>query len=508
MPTLTFSRPKFAWAAVSSLTLAAFAIPAIAQTAGATSTESGLYSATTVPQTTDAGDPAAVELGTKFSSATAGSITGVRFYKSALNTGVHTGSLWSATGQRLATGTFVGETVSGWQTMHFAKPVNIAAGQNYIASYYDPHGHYADRQWAFANGATISRAPLTGKAGTYKYGASGFPTSAWHASAYYVEPLWTAPVGTAAPSPTPTTGPTGAATPSPTSTTTAPPTSPATAPATAPATSSAPTTTTSAPSSPSSTGFPSTSNTGTTGTLTTVNGDFSTSASGQIVKDKLITGDFIVNNPNVTLQNSRVLGRIVTQVESNLQITDSDIGGNTCTGSSPYELLASGSVSVLRSHLHNGGADLVRVGAGSATITDSLIDNGCIYPGDHFDAVQFYDPGAVGKVTINHSTLDGRPLGNSTTDKGNAAVFWADSPGAGSVLTITNSQLAGGNFTVSLYDANAGSGVLLDVRDNTFVKGSSQYGPCSMSNSIAYNGKEGVRFTGNVYSDGTALPSC
>ena len=40
--------------------------------------------------------------------ATNGSITGVRFYKAAGDTATHTGSLWSSTGQLLATGTFSG----------------------------------------------------------------------------------------------------------------------------------------------------------------------------------------------------------------------------------------------------------------------------------------------------------------------------------------------------------------------------------------------------------------
>ena len=138
------------------------------------------------------------------------------------------------------------------------------------------------------------------------------------------------------------------------------------------------------------------------------------------------------------------------------------------------------------------------------TLKDSLVNGGCEFPGDHYDAIQMYGPGAKANVTIDHSTIDGR----SNASKGNAAVFWADEPGAGSTLTITNSQLAGGGFTVSLYDANAGSGVFLDVRDNTFVKGSWGYGPCADTNSIAYNGKEGVRFTGNKLSDGAPLPTC
>ena len=46
----------------------------------------------------------------KFQSSVAGWVAGVRFYKGTGNNGTHTGSLWSASGTLLATGTFTNET--------------------------------------------------------------------------------------------------------------------------------------------------------------------------------------------------------------------------------------------------------------------------------------------------------------------------------------------------------------------------------------------------------------
>ena len=63
-------------------------------------------------------------------------VTGVRFYKSAANTGTHTGSLWTSNGVLLATVTFTGETASGWQTATFSTPVQIKANTPYVVSYY------------------------------------------------------------------------------------------------------------------------------------------------------------------------------------------------------------------------------------------------------------------------------------------------------------------------------------------------------------------------------------
>ncbi len=42
-----------------------------------------------------------------------GTVSGLRFYKATANTGTHVGSIWSASGERLASATFTSETASG-----------------------------------------------------------------------------------------------------------------------------------------------------------------------------------------------------------------------------------------------------------------------------------------------------------------------------------------------------------------------------------------------------------
>jgi hypothetical protein len=144
------------------------------------------------PATIDAGDPHAVELGVKFRADFDGLVTGIRFYKSAANIGTHTGSLWSAGGQRLAQATFSSETASGWQTVTFANPVAVTAGTTYVASYFDPSGHYS----ATVSGLTsaVDNPPLhalanaTAANGVYVYGTtSSFPSNSWNASNYWVD---------------------------------------------------------------------------------------------------------------------------------------------------------------------------------------------------------------------------------------------------------------------------------------------------------------------------------
>ena len=47
------------------------------------------------------------------------------------------------TGTKLATGTFTNESTQGWEQLNFATPVAVTAGTTYVASYYDPNGHYS-----------------------------------------------------------------------------------------------------------------------------------------------------------------------------------------------------------------------------------------------------------------------------------------------------------------------------------------------------------------------------
>ena len=145
----------------------------------------------------DRGDAGAnVELGVKFTADISGFVTGVRFYKSAANTGVHSGSLWSSAGALLATANFTGESASGWQSVTFSSPVAVTAGTTYIASYHTTTGHYAATAQGFA--AAFDTAPLhapssasAGGNGVFMYGASSFPNQTYNAANYWVDVTFT-----------------------------------------------------------------------------------------------------------------------------------------------------------------------------------------------------------------------------------------------------------------------------------------------------------------------------
>jgi hypothetical protein len=158
-----------------------------------------VFASTATPQTASVQDNSAVELGMKFRSDVAGTITGARFYKGAQNTGTHVAHLWSSTGQLLATGTVSGESASGWQQVTFPTPVQISANTTYVISYHTDVGFYSATGSYFA-GASADAWPLHGLAdgtdgsnGVYVYGAGAFPTNSFGSTNYYIDVVFTVP---------------------------------------------------------------------------------------------------------------------------------------------------------------------------------------------------------------------------------------------------------------------------------------------------------------------------
>ena len=150
---------------------------------------------------TEENDNSASELGVKFQSDEAGYITGIRFYKTANNTGTHTGTLWSTAGTNLGTFTFSGESATGWQEGTFDQPIAIEADTTYVASYHTTSGYYATGT-SFAS-AGVDSPPLhalqegmDGSNGVYQYSAGGlYPTSTFQSSNYLVDVLFVTEVG-------------------------------------------------------------------------------------------------------------------------------------------------------------------------------------------------------------------------------------------------------------------------------------------------------------------------
>ena len=143
----------------------------------------------------------------------AGSSPGCGSTRTSDNTGAHIGSLWSSTGTLLASGTFTGETASGWQELDFSSPVAVTAGTTYVASYFSSTGYPAATSAGLAS--AVTNGPLTALAGggVYAYGASNtFPTSTYNNNNYWVDVVYSQSAGTSPPTVTtvaPSSGSTG-----------------------------------------------------------------------------------------------------------------------------------------------------------------------------------------------------------------------------------------------------------------------------------------------------------
>ncbi len=178
-------------------------------TASTGSAEAGLWSDTYTPPATDcstfardgnqfcyADDPGSVELGVKFQSSAPVLITGVRVYR--VDDAEVSGSLWTAAGVRLATGTFAPYAGShGWQDLVFSTPVQLVPGTTYVASYFSPNATYAFEYDYFTDSAhslgpiTALRSTVGDGNGVFCYDSlSCFPGNTYRDLNYWVTPLW------------------------------------------------------------------------------------------------------------------------------------------------------------------------------------------------------------------------------------------------------------------------------------------------------------------------------
>lgn len=131
------------------------------------------------------------ELGTRFTSAVAGQITAIRFYKAANESGTHTGRIWSASGQQLASVVFSGESASGWQQQALATPLAITANTEYMVTVNTANAYYVTTDGGL--NSQISSGDLKTVVGSNgRYGLVGtYPTDSWENSNYFRDVVFT-----------------------------------------------------------------------------------------------------------------------------------------------------------------------------------------------------------------------------------------------------------------------------------------------------------------------------
>ncbi len=136
-----------------------------------------------------------IDYGVKFRSDNDGSITALRFYKSAGDSGTHVGQLWGSDHTTpLASAMFTNETPSGWQQVTLNPPISITANTTYIASIYSSSGIYSATNSYFAT-AGVDNPPLhalqsgvDGPNAVYQEGNSeAFPDQSFEDSNYWAD---------------------------------------------------------------------------------------------------------------------------------------------------------------------------------------------------------------------------------------------------------------------------------------------------------------------------------
>jgi hypothetical protein len=163
----------------------------VSLTVGPQASGTGLFSSSDSPSVPSGSDSSSVELGVKFVASAGGAITGLRYYKSAQDTGAHVGSLWSSTGQLLTSATFSNETASGWQTVTFSQPITITAGTTYVASYHSNGFYAATPNYFTSDHSSGALTAPSGANGVYAYGSGSlFPSASYNSTNYWVDVLY------------------------------------------------------------------------------------------------------------------------------------------------------------------------------------------------------------------------------------------------------------------------------------------------------------------------------
>jgi hypothetical protein len=147
------------------------------------------------PANTNASDGSAYELGTRVQVTSNAKATRLRFWKAANESdGSHTGTIWDARGNKLASVVFPATSGSGWVEATLNTPVSLQPGQDYIVSV-AVQSHFAVSSVFNGQSLRCPSGQLLAPASTRSapngvFGAAGaFPTLSFNGNFYFVDLL-------------------------------------------------------------------------------------------------------------------------------------------------------------------------------------------------------------------------------------------------------------------------------------------------------------------------------
>lgn len=446
--------------------------------------EVSLWATGATPQNPSDQDRAAVELGVRFRTDVAGKLAGIRYYKSAANTGRHTAHLWSNTGTLLASATFTSESASGWQTVRFGSPVTLVAGATYVASYHTDVGRYAG-DTSYFKGRSVDSGPLHaladgqgGANGVYRYGATAFPNQTYQSTNYWVDVVFAPAAATAdAGAPQPDSG-----TPAQDSGTTVPP--------------------------PATGGWPGAANTGVPAgtTLTPYTGPCVITTANTVIDSKTINCNLEIKAAGVKITRSRIIGTVSTDENStgySFTLSDSEVDA----GNKPGTGVGAVNFTALRVHVRGGNRSMHCWK--NCTIQDSYVH------GQMTDPTGVYHESGIRMgqgATIRHNTI-ACDAPDVPPDAGcSAALTGYGDFGPVQNNTIDNNLIKansggycayGGSSKGKPYSSETNNIVFTR---NVFERGSS--GKCGYYGAITSfdSAEPGNVWSANTWSDGAVLP--
>jgi hypothetical protein len=399
-----------------------------------------------------------------FRSKAAGWVTGVRFYKTKDQRGPFTGSVWTASGRRLATATFAKTSGAGWRSAKFTKPLRIKANTAYLASYHTNSGHVVARRKYFA-GHVKSRGPLLADRGLRRSGMKMALPMSSVATNYFVDVQFTKSL-------------------------------PASTVTTAPSSTAA----SSVPPAGSVYGWGLTAgNTGLAGagvdrsTLPVFSGPIT---AGMTISQKRLGAVDLSNVPNVTLDRVwiRSTARQALVVGPGTVIKDSDIDGSTGPQGERigiYGNVSAGSYAIQRVQVTGMSIGAWLDGSGSGSMTGTYIHDMVSIAGAHVDGFTRRD--GTGALVIGGSRIDAS--GPSVTGAFFLQNTWGGRIGG---VVLRDSYLEGAGYLLTLENKGAGTSVgLNNVRTRP-----TGYGDATRTGAVTYDQWVDV----NRY-DATKLPA-
>lgn len=449
------------WSTATIVALLAAAV--VGMPAQADEPAEGLFSNAVVPEVSAVGHSTSAEVGVRIYPTTDGTVNAVQFYRGAKQRDrAFSGSVWSASGTRLARVTFAATSETGWQVATLASPVSVKAGEPFSVSYFAEGGRYpVSRTFTREYGQSGLTVPVNGGIRRFT-NTSQWPSSGVNHGMNFLVDVSFIPQGGHEPTSTATTRP-----PTTVPTSTTGPVS-STSPTVVPAPSSAspaPSSTTPTPSAtttraPEPTpgpgnvpgippGFPNASNTGVrSGVTLRDSGSITVTTPGAVIQGLRVNGTITVSANDVVIRDTLIRGggngypiRVAPGVRNAL-IEYVDIDNLNSTGIGIFFNRGSGTVRYADIHSAEDG---VRVGADNVTIEQSYIHDLHRMPGGHHDVIQIR---SGNNVTIRGNSL--LAYVRSTDDPMNAAIqigSLTSSPLQN--LRVINNYMNGGNYTIN-----------------------------------------------------------